>query len=308
MRYRHNPSSSAFDVANHLLFILLIVSFIFPFVYIFSVSISGYAEITLNAVKLLPKGELHLNSYRILLMATNIETAYANSVLYAVLTVILTVVFTSAAAFALERQSLPFRKVILVFIVLTMFVPTNMIPSFLVMIGIGLYNTRWAIVLPSCFSAWYIFIMRANIRSTIGSDLREAAYLDGAGDLYVYLRIVLPLIKPILATIGLFAAVESWNNYAGPLIYLTDATKFPLPLILQRILLEGRVGKYTGSFQSNLQSGPLRDVSLEGWVGPGFFKSFKFAAIILTIWPIIVVYPFIQKYFVRGILVGSVKD
>ena len=170
MRYRHNPTSSAFDVANHLLFILLIVSFIFPFVYIFSVSISGYAEITLNAVKLLPKGELHLNSYRILLMATNIETAYANSVLYAVLTVILTVFFTSAAAFALERQSLPFRKVILVFIVLTMFVPTNMIPSFLVMIGIGLYNTRWAIVLPSCFSAWYIFIMRANIRSTIGSD------------------------------------------------------------------------------------------------------------------------------------------
>ena len=306
MRYQRTLGSVAFDIANHLFFILLIVAFIFPFIYILSVSISGYAEITLNAVKLLPKGKLHLRSYRFLFKATNIGMAYFNSVLYAILTVILTVFITSAAAFALDRQSLPFRKFILVFVVLTMFVPTNMIPSFLVIMGIGLYNSRWAIILPQCFSVWYIFIMRANIRSTIGSELREAAYIDGANDLHIYMRIVLPLIKPILATIGLFAAVSSWNNFAGPLIYLTDFKKFPLPLILQKILIEDQVGRFTGSFQA-LQKG-MRDFYFEGWVGPGFFKSFKFAAIVLTIWPIIVVYPFVQKYFVKGILVGSVKD
>ena len=304
IKYKATPGSLAFDVANHAAIILLMISMVYPFMFVISVSVSDFEAITFNEVKLLPVGPLQTKAYNVLLGATNILTSYLNSIFYALGTATVTLVVTSLAAYVLEQRTLPFRKALILFVVLTMFLPGFFIPTFLLVNSLGLVNTRLIVILLPSFGAWYILVMRANIRTVVTRELQEAAFIDGANHLQIYVSLVLPLIKPILATIGLFTVVGSWNNFFLPLIYLHDRDKHPLTLILQRILLEGEIGKYSGGGMAQL----WEDQGVPGFVGVGFFKSFKFAAVVVTVWPIIVAYPFVQKYFVKGILVGSVKD
>ncbi|MDE0221200.1 MAG: carbohydrate ABC transporter permease [Spirochaetaceae bacterium] len=304
IRYRATPGSVAFDVANHALIILLMISMVYPFVFVISVSVSDFEAITFNRVKLLPVGPLQTTAYNVLFGATNILTSYLNSIFYAVGTATITLVVTSLAAYVLEQRTLPFRKALILFVVLTIFLPGYFIPTYLLVNQLGLVDTRLIVILLPSLSAWYILVMRANIRTVVTRELQEAALIDGANHLQIYVSLVLPLIKPILATIGLFAVVGSWNNFFLPLIYLNDRDKHPLTLILRRIVLEGEIGKYSGGGMAQLWD----DQGVPGFVAVGFFKSFKFAAVVVTVWPIIVAYPFVQKYFVKGILVGSVKD
>ena len=304
IKYRATPGSVAFDVANHAAIILLMISMVYPFVFVISVSVSDFEAITFNEVKLLPVGPLQAKAYNVLFGATNILRSYLNSIYYALGTATITLVVTSLAAYVLEQRTLPFRKALILFVVLTMFLPGFFIPTFLLVNSLGLVDTRLIVMLLPSFGAWYILVMRANIRTVVTRELQEAALIDGANHLQIYVSLVLPLIKPILATIGLFTVVGSWNNFFLPLIYLHDRDKHPLTLILRRILLEGEIGKYSGGGMAQL----WEDQGVPGFVGVGFFKSFKFAAVVVTVWPIIVAYPFLQKYFVKGILVGSVKD
>ncbi len=304
IKYKATPGSVAFDVANHAVIILLMISMVYPFVFVISVSVSDFEAITFNKVKLLPVGPLQTTAYNVLFGATNILTSYLNSIFYAVGTATVTLLVTSLAAYVLEQRTLPFRKALTLFVVLTLFLPGYFIPTYLLVNQLGLVNTRLIVILLPSLSAWYILVMRANIRTVVTRELQEAALIDGANHLQVYVSLVLPLIKPILATIGLFAVVGSWNNFFLPLIYLNDRDKHPLTLILRRIVLEGEIGKYSGGGMAQLWD----DQGVPGFVAVGFFKSFKFAAVVVTVWPIIVAYPFVQKYFVKGILVGSVKD
>ncbi len=304
IKYKATPGSVAFDVANHAVIILLMISMVYPFVFVISVSVSDFEAITFNQVKLLPVGPLQTTAYNVLFGATNILTSYLNSIFYAVGTATITLVVTSLAAYVLEQRTLPFRKALILFVVLTIFLPGYFIPTYLLVNQLGLVDTRLIVILLPSLSAWYILVMRANIRTVVTRELQEAALIDGANHLQIYVSLVLPLIKPILATIGLFAVVGSWNNFFLPLIYLNDRDKHPLTLILRRIVLEGEIGKYSGGGMAQLWD----DQGVPGFVAVGFFKSFKFAAVVVTVWPIIVAYPFVQKYFVKGILVGSVKD
>ena len=304
IKYKATPGSLAFDVANHAAIILLMISMVYPFVFVISVSVSDFEAITFNQVKLLPVGPLQSKAYNVLLTATNILKSYLNSIYYAVGTTTITLVVTSLAAYVLEQRTLPFRKALILFVVLTLFLPGFFIPTFLLVNELGLVDTRLIVMLLPSFGAWYILVMRANIRTVVTRELQEAALIDGANHLQIYVSLVLPLIKPILATIGLFTVVGSWNNFFLPLIYLHDRDKHPLTLILRRILLEGEIGKYSGGGMAQL----WEDQGVPGYVGIGFFKSFKFAAVVITVWPIIVAYPFVQRFFVKGILVGSVKD
>ena len=304
IKYKATPGSVAFDVANHAAIILLMISMVYPFVFVISVSVSDFEAITFNEVKLLPVGPLQAKAYNVLLGATNILRSYLNSIYYALGTATITLGVTSLAAYVLEQRTLPFRKALILFVVLTMFLPGFFIPTFLLVNELGLVDTRLIVMLLPSFGAWYILVMRANIRTVVTRELQEAALIDGANHLQIYVSLVLPLIKPILATIGLFTVVGSWNNFFLPLIYLHDRDKHPLTLILQRILIEGEIGKYSGGGMAQL----WEDQGVPGYVGVGFFKSFKFAAVVVTVWPIIVAYPFLQRFFVKGILVGSVKD
>jgi ABC-type glycerol-3-phosphate transport system permease component len=304
IKYKATPGSVAFDVANHAAIILLMISMVYPFVFVISVSVSDFEAITFNEVKLLPVGPLQAKAYNVLFGSTNILRSYLNSIYYALGTATITLVVTSLAAYVLEQRTLPFRKALIRFVVLTMFLPGFFIPTFLLINELGLVDTRLIVMLLPSFGAWYILVMRANIRTVVTRELQEAALIDGANHLQIYVSLVLPLIKPILATIGLFTVVGSWNNFFLPLIYLHDRDKHPLTLILRRILIEGEIGKYSGGGMAQL----WEDQGVPGYVGVGFFKSFKFAAVVVTVWPIIVAYPFLQRYFVKGILVGSVKD
>ncbi len=304
IKYKTTPGSLAFDVANHAAIILLMISMVYPFVFVISVSVSDFEAITFNEVKLLPVGPLQAKAYNVLFGATNILRSYLNSIYYALGTATITLGVTSLAAYVLEQRTLPFRKALILFVVLTMFLPGFFIPTFLLVNELGLVDTRLIVMLLPSFGAWYILVMRANIRTVVTRELQEAALIDGANHLQIYVSLVLPLIKPILATIGLFTVVGSWNNFFLPLIYLHDRDKHPLTLILRRILIDGEIGKYSGGGMAQL----WEDQGVPGYVGVGFFKSFKFAAVVVTVWPIIVAYPFLQRYFVKGILVGSVKD
>ena len=220
IKYRATPGSLAFDVANHAAIILLMISMVYPFVFVISVSVSDFEAITFNQVKLLPVGPLQTKGYNVLLGATNILTSYLNSIYYAIGTATITLGVTSLAAYVLEQRTLPFRKALILFVVLTMFLPGFFIPTFLLVNELGLVDTRLIVMLLPSFGAWYILVMRANIRTVVTRELQEAALIDGANHLRVYVSLVLPLIKPILATIGLFTVV-------GKLEQLLSAADLP---------------------------------------------------------------------------------
>ncbi|NLC67567.1 MAG: carbohydrate ABC transporter permease [Clostridiaceae bacterium] len=297
MKYKKGFGSHVFDIFNHSFMVILMLTMIYPFWYILCVSVSNYEDVALGRIKLFPRG-IHFSAYKLLLSANDIPLAFKNSVVYTVVGTFIVLFISTMTAYVLEQQYLPYRKFVIVLFTMTMFIPGGMIPSFLLIKNLGMYNTMWAIVLPGAFGVWNILIIRSNIRASVPKELIDSAYIDGASDWRIYFTIVLPLIKPILATIGLFVAVDRWNDFFGPLIYLNDSNKYPLQIILRKILITGETAKYWEK-----AAGPLA----QSRQGIGFFETLKMATIIITIWPILLVYPFIQKYFVKGVLVGSLK-
>jgi len=250
----------------------------------------------LGNVTLMPIG-FTLDAYGVVFHTNDILNAYKNTIVYSGLTTFFVLVIGSLAAYALSRKRLHGRKFITIIFTLTMFLSGNMITSYILMRDLGFINKMWAIVIPPAFSLWNIIIFRTNFQS-IPESLIESAYIDGASEWRILSRIVLPLSKPILATIGLFAAVGQWNNYFGPFLYLNDSVKFPLSIILQKVVL-----------QHDVRSQAWMDIIANSNTlkGSGFAKKVEMATIIAAIGPIILAYPFVQKYFVKGTLVGSIK-
>jgi putative aldouronate transport system permease protein len=220
-----------------------------------------------------------------------IGRAYRNSILYAVMHTTFTLTVSLVGGYLFSEQRFRFRHSLSLILGLTLFFSAGLIPTYLMYSQYGIVNTPWAVTLPGAFNYWYIILVRTNIQA-IPQDLKDAARIDGASDFDLLLRIILPLSKAILATIGLFAAVNSWNDYYGPLVYLGTNELHPLPLILQRILIEGR-SQLFDSYQT--------------WLAAGYLQKARMATIIVTTGPILLVYPFVQRYFVKGALVGSIK-
>jgi len=199
------------------------------------------------------------------------------------------------AAYALVRKPKGY-KVVVVMMTITMFFSGGLVPNFLVMKAIGFIDKIWAIVIPGAFlTSWTIFMMRVYYKITIPESLYESAYIDGANEFKIYLSIILPLSTPMLATMGLFAVIRQWNSFLDPLIYLNDARKWPLQLVLRRIVQLGA-------------SDPGKTIIYGDYLeAKGYATSLKAAAIILTTGPILLAYPFVQKYFVQGMTLGSIK-
>jgi putative aldouronate transport system permease protein len=193
---------------------------------------------------------------------------------------------TSAMAYPLAKKWLPGRRVILLMAAFTLLFSGGLIPTFLVVQKLGLLNTIWAIVLPSLISTWHLFIMRTFFEA-LPEELEDAATIDGCGTIQVLLRIVLPLSLPVLATIGLYTAVNQWNAFFDALIYLNDRSMYPLQIMLRNILIAG----------SNVQG--------EGDMS--HMETMKYAMIIIATLPILCIYPFIQKYFIQGSMIGGIK-
>ncbi len=273
-----------------MLFVIVIT--LYPFVYVFSMSISAPQYVISESVWLFPKG-FSLESYKRVFENDDIYIAYYNTIYYTVVGTFLNVVFTILAAYPLARRTFFARKWIMTMIVITMFFSGGLIPSFLLIKELGLYNTRWALLLPGLTSAFYIIITRTFLQG-IPESLSESARIDGANDIKILTSIILPLSKPIIAVLALFFAVGHWNSYVSAMIYLSDVKLQPMSVYLMKVVVQNNdmmVDNMSDSLDRTLFSAQL-----------------KYSIIIVSVLPILLVYPFLQKYFVKGVMIGSLKE
>lgn len=272
------------------LFISLItVSFIIPFYHVFVVSISPPEDSALAGIRLWPS-KFFLEGYNSILQDNAIWIGFLNSIIREVGAVILGLIFMTFAAYALSKKNLRGRSIITMFIVFTMFFQGGIIPNYINIRNLHLLNSRLALILPVMVDAFWLLIIR-NYLMTLPDSLEESAMIDGAGYFTILARIIIPIAKPILATVALWAAVWNWNQWFDCMLYISDINKQVVQLVLRRIL---EAGSDTFSIGANARIKPS-SATLQG------------AAVFVTTLPILLAYPFIQKYFVTGITLGAVK-
>lgn len=290
--------SRIFDALNYGFLILFSCSILYPFIYIFSISTSDGVSITKGEVVLLPKG-FNVNAYKYIFTDT-LGRAYLNTIFYSAMATIFVLLFCCLGAYPLSQTRFKGKAFFTIVFSITMFFSGGMIPSFFLIQKLKLLDTFLAITLPGAFGFWNIIILRTNFKN-IPESLIESAIIDGANDWKILFRIVLPLSKAILATIVLWTVVGKWNDYFGPLLYLSSPGKEPLTIFLRRVLVSKFVEDYS-SFSQSVARGSIDYIRQQGML-----RAIRMATILVTVGPIVAVYPFIQKYFVKGVLIGSIK-
>ncbi len=269
---------------------------LYPLVYVVSCSFSSAESLVAGQVFLFPVS-FSLQGYKAVLDNPQVWSGYANSVLYTVSGTIIGVVATIIGSFVLSRGEFPLRPVLTVMFMITMFFNGGLLPTYILIRNLGLYNTIWSIILPGSFSVWLAIIGRTFIKTSIPEELYEATSLDGGCYAQYFLRILLPLSKPILAVFALNFAVGHWNSYFSALIYLKDSGKFPLQIILRNIVIANQ-------FDVNaISKSDAKTMMEKAYLG----ELLKYSLIIVSSVPLLIVYPFIQKYFIKGVMIGSIK-
>lgn len=281
----------AFDTINVILMALFMATIVLPFVYILSVSISDPQLVIRGQIWLLPKN-ISFQSYQLVFKFEGFWHAYYNTFWYTTVGTAIGVLMTIISAYPLTKRNLPGRNIYLIFLMITMYFGGSMIQYYLLMKNLHLIDTRWVIVLPGAVGIYYIIVVRTFIDS-LPESLMESAKIDGASDIAILIRIVIPLSKAVIAVIVLYYAVGFWNSYMPALLYLNNSKLYPVQVILQRILI---------SVQGNKALEGIADTQRQA-LGMGV----RYGMIIITITPILCIYPFIQKYFVKGVLIGSIK-
>ncbi|NOU73256.1 ABC transporter permease subunit [Paenibacillus sp. LMG 31458] len=286
-----NKRTSLFDIVNVLLMGIFACCMLFPFIHMAAVSISSSEYVTGSQISLWPKG-INFDAYKAVLKDNRILVGYKNTLIYVVLGTTLSLVFTTMGAYSLSRRNLVFGRTFMMIIVFTMLFTGGLIPTYLVVRSYGLLDTIWAMLLPGLVSSWFLIIMRTFFQG-IPRELEESGKIDGLSDLGILLRIILPLSKPVMLTISLFYAVQIWGNFFSALIYIRDASLYPLQVTIRNIVLIGQ----------------LTDTTVSTAIGEKavVLESLKYAVILVGTLPILLVYPFIQKHFVKGSMMGSVK-
>lgn len=282
------------DIILGIIMVIITIAAVYPLYYIYINSLSGGAYVGANEVILYPK-EFTTYAYSLALQNSSIVRSFVNSVFYTVAGTLLSVILSAFCAYPLSRKEFYGRKIFTAIIMFTMFFNGGIIPLFLTITDLHLYNTIWAILLPSCISVYNVIVMRTFFQS-ISYELTESAYIDGANDWVVFGKIILPLSKPILATMILFYGVANWNSFYNALMFLNEKALYPLQLVLRTIVIEGSTTEmaYMASSEGSL-SVPIDT------------KSIKYAVVAVTTLPMIIVYPFVFKYFEKGVMIGSVK-
>ncbi len=280
---------------NYILLTVLLVVVLYPLIYIISCSFSSGDALMSGRVKLFPV-DLTLQSYQAVFKYHSIWTGYRNSIIYAIVGTLISMVLTLFAAYPLSRDDFRGKKIFTVIILFTMMFSGGLIPTYLLVKNLDLMDTIWAVVLPGAVNAYNIIVARTFFANTIPKELQEAAEMDGCTDFRFFVRIVIPLSTPIIAVLSLWVVVGLWNSYFGPMIYLNSQEKYPLQLVLRRILLLSQVNLN----QSNIDPETIRKNQYLG-------EMLKYGTIIISTLPLMIVYPFVQKYFVKGVMIGSVK-
>lgn len=285
-----------FDIANILIMAILIFIFVWPLLFVLSASVSDPAAVTLGKVWLFPKG-FNLEGYKAIFNYKNIWVGYKNTVIYTALGTTLNLFMTICAAYPLSRKDFMPRKALTRIFMFTMFFSGGLIPSYMVVVKLGIYDTIWAMLLPSAVHVMYIIIMRTYFQTSIPQSLHEAAELDGANTAQVLWHIVLPLSGPILAVMALYYGVGKWNSYFDALVYMSSTSKYPLQMFLREILINNQV-------DLNIVGLDLAAAEAKMHLA----QVIKYGVIVVASLPVLCVYPFVQKYFVKGVMIGAVKE
>jgi len=267
---------------------------LYPLVYVVACSFSSSYAVVSGRVFLWPV-EPTLEGYKAVFKHSLIMSGFGNAFFYTVFGTAFSLAMTVVAGFVLSRKDMYGRGVITFLFTFTMLFSGGMIPMYLTVRAVGIYNTRLAMIIPNAVGVWYLIICRTYFQNSIPDDLAEAAELDGCGDMSFFLRIALPLSGPILAVLALFYAVGQWNAYFDALMYLKNQALWPLQIILRNILI-----------QSEISAEMLTDIAVMERA-QGVKDLIKFAVIVVSSTPMLIIYPFVQKYFIRGIMVGALK-
>ncbi|SFJ36712.1 putative aldouronate transport system permease protein [Paenibacillus sp. UNC496MF] len=295
---KESLGSRMFDVLNIFIMVLILVAVLYPVFNIIATSLSGARYVAKGSVTIWPLG-FEFKAYTDIFKDRLIFTGYLNSIGYALGSTFVMLLFTSLMAYPLTIPGFIGKKFLNVFLMITMFFGGGLIPTYLLIRNLHLLDSFWVMIIPGAVGAYNVFLFRTFF-ANIPSELKDAALIDGANEVVVLFRIILPLSKPLLATFALFGIVGSWNSWFEALIYLQDQAKYPLQMVLRNYLftldsnaIQGRVGASNVAINS---PGSLMDP-----------KSIRMAVIVITMFPIMIIYPFFQKYFTKGMFVGSIK-
>ncbi|MFF2017094.1 MULTISPECIES: carbohydrate ABC transporter permease [Paenibacillus] len=292
---KESIGSKIFDVFNILLMLLLCVVMLYPFLHVIAVSLSSSEPILRGDITIFPKG-FNVGGYKYIFQDPFLYSGYAHSIIYALGSTLFMLTFTSLMAYPLTLPDFMAKKFLSIFLVITMFFSGGLIPSYLLARSLHLLDTYWIMIIPGCVSAFNVFLFRSFYQS-IPADLRESAVIDGANDIQILTKIYLPLSKPLLATFALFGIVGSWNGWFEALVYLQDENKYPLQLILRKYLFSLSFDSGTGT---EVMQAMLAQMNVNA-------KNIQMAIVVIAMFPIMVIYPFLQKYFVKGVMIGAVK-
>lgn len=291
---RQSKSERLFDWIVHVILILICLIVLYPLVFVVIASISSADAVMRGEVWLWPK-DITFVGYNKIFKNNDILTGYGNTLVYTIVGTSINLVMSIAAAYPLSRKDFFGRSTLSALMVFTMFFSGGMVPTYLLIKNLGMLNSMWALILPGAISVYNVLIMRTFFQNGIPYEVQEAAQIDGCSNISTLLRIILPLSMPIIAVMILFYSVGHWNAYFNAMIYLTDRDMWPLQLFLREILIQGQMQEMLG----------IGDESQARLVMEG--EAIKYAAVIVANLPVLCLYPFLQKYFVKGVMIGAVK-
>jgi len=294
-KIKESKGDKTFSIINYVFSVVVLVIILYPLYLIVISSISDPNLVNSGQVTFWPKN-LTIAGYELVFENPDIWLGYKNTIIYTVLNVILALLVIIPAGYALSRKDFYGRNVVMFGIVFTMFFSGGIIPTYLVVKGLGMLDTIWAVFVPSAVSVFNLIVTRTFFSTSIPDELLDSAKIDGASDVKFLLKIVIPLSFPIIAVMALFNAVSEWNSFFPALIYLQDHALYPLQLIIRSILLNTELE----SFDEGMDPGELRDLEKAA-------ELIKFAVIMIASIPMLILYPFLQRYFVKGVMIGSIK-
>ncbi|MBO0995758.1 carbohydrate ABC transporter permease [Bacillus sp. SD088] len=293
MKIKASLGERTFDFLNVLFMLILVFATLYPFLYVLFSSLSDPGLLAKNrGILYFPLG-LTFKAYELVFQNPMIIVGYLNTIFYVVAGTAINIFLTSIAAYALSRKNAMLTKPIMMFITFTMFFSGGLIPTYLLIGQLGMIDTRWALIIPNAVSVWNLIIMRTSFKG-IPDSLEESARIDGANDWTILFKIILPLSLPVIAVMVLFYGVGHWNAYFDAMIYLRNNDLWPLQLVLREILIENS----TDNFITGVGGGDRYPIG----------ETVKYATIIVATLPILFLYPFLQKYFVKGVMIGSIKE
>lgn len=293
MEYRKSIGEWIFDTSNAVLLVLLSFVTLYPFVYVVFASISNPSELIQHRGFLFWPLGLTWDAYGMVFENPNIMRSYLNTLIYVGCGTAINIVMTALGAYGLSRNNVMWKNAIMMFIVLTMFFDGGLIPRYLLIRNLGMIDTMWALLIPAAMSTWNLIVMRTSFQG-VPVALEESARIDGANDWTILFRIVVPLSLPVIAVMILFYGVGHWNSWFPAMIYLRSRDLFPLQLILREILIQND----TSSMMTGVMGGDRMPIG----------ETIKYATIVVATVPILFLYPFLQKYFVKGVMIGAIKE